>query len=93
MSILKREVFYDDTGGIVRFWDWALALTTLGTMAEPFMPNDRAKIDGISEFDPTDEIARIDSMRASSIDRQLQTLSGGTDALIGGPLNPRNNQR
>lgn len=93
MSIQKREVFYDNTGGIARFWDWALTTTTLGVMAEPFLPNDRLRGDGVSEFDPTDMIARIDSIRASTVDRQSQTLSGGDHALIGGPLNPRNNQR
>lgn len=93
MSIQKREVFFDDTGGIARFWDWALVTTTLGTMAEPFSPNDRTKIDGVSEFDPTDMMARIDGIRASSVDKQLYVLSGGEHALIGGPLNPRNNQR
>jgi hypothetical protein len=93
MSILKREVFYDNTGGIARFWDWSLTTTTLGTMAEPFNPNDRLRVDGVSEFDPTDEIARIDCIRAASVDTQPQVLSGGVHALNGGPLNPRNNQR
>jgi len=93
MGILKREVYYDDTGGLVRFWDWALTTTTLGVMAEPFNPNDRLRIDGVSEFDPTDDMARIDSLRAQTVDRQPQILSGGNDALIGGPLNPRNNAR
>lgn len=93
MSILKREVFYDNTGGIARFWDWAITTTTLGTMAEPFLPNDRLMINGVSEFDPTDMMNRIDDIRASSIDTQAQVLSGGTHALNGGPLNPRNNQR
>ena len=92
-SILKREVFFDDTGGKVRFWDWALTTTTLGSMAEPFNPNDRFKIDGVSEFDPTDDMTRIDAMSASSIDTQAKSLSGGNHALIGGPLNPRNNAR
>ena len=93
MSILKREIFYDNTGGFARFWDWALCTTTLGTMAEPFMPNDRHRIDGVSEFDPTDEISRIDEIRASSVDTQAAVLSGGQHALIGGYQLPRNNQR
>lgn len=92
-SILKREVFYDDTGGFCRFWDWALTTTTLGAMAEPFNPNDRFRIDGVTEFDPTDDMARIDSVRVQSVDIQPQVLSGGVYALNGGPLNPRNNAR
>jgi hypothetical protein len=93
MGILKREVFYDNTGGVVRFWDWAQTTTTLGAMAEPFNPNDRFKMDGVSEFDPTDDMTRIDDIRASPIDIQPIQLSGGVHALIGGPLNPRNNAR
>lgn len=89
MSIRKREVFYDNTGGYVRFWDWAVVTTTLGTMAEPFMPNDRHQFGPYDQFDPTDAIARIDDLRASTIDKQLQVLSGGSHALIGGTLNPR----
>lgn len=92
-SIIKREIYFDDTGGIARFWDWALTTTSLGTMAEPFSPNDRFRIDGVSEFDPTDDMARIDGIRAMPVDVQPQTLSGGVHALHGGPLNPRNNAR
>lgn len=93
MSILKREVFFERTNGIVRFWDWALTTTTLGAMAEPFLPNDRNKIDGVSEYDPTDEMNRIDTIRESTVDTQYQTLSGGVHALHGGYLHPRNGQR
>lgn len=93
MSIKKRSVFYDDTNGIVRFWDWAIVNTSLGTMVEPFLPNERHKIDGVSEFDPTDIISRIDDIRASSVDTQYKTLSGGEHALHGGYQLPRNNQR
>jgi hypothetical protein len=89
MSIRKREVFYDNTGGYVRFWDWAIVTTTIGTMAEPFLPNDRHLPGKFSQFDPTDEIARIDDIRASSIDTQLLQLSGGRHALNGGTLLPR----
>jgi hypothetical protein len=89
MSIKKREVFYDNTGGYVRFWDWALVTTTLGVMAEPFLPNDRHQFGPFDQFDPTDEIARIDDIRASSIDTQLQALSGGVHAINGGAQLPR----
>jgi hypothetical protein len=89
MSIQKRSVFFDDTGGYVRFWDWALCTTTLGTMAEPFLPNDRYQFGPFDQFDPTDEMARIDDIRASSVDKQLLVLSGGLHALTGGTLLPR----
>jgi hypothetical protein len=89
MSILKREVYYDDTGGLVRFWDWALATTTLGTMAEPFTPDSQYAFAPQREYDPTDEIARIDSVRAAPIDKSLLLLSGGVTQLNGGTLCPR----
>lgn len=90
MSIQKRTVFYDETNGIARFWDWALTTTTIGTMAEPFMPNARYLVGAeFGTFDPTDEISRIDEIRSSSVDGQLLTLSGGQHQLHGGYLLPR----
>jgi hypothetical protein len=61
MSILKRTIFYDDTGGFVRFRDWARVTTTLGAMMEPHVVNLR-QVPGIdfANFDPEDEIARVD---------------------------------
>lgn len=89
MSILKRTVFYDKTGGIVRFWDWALVTTTLGTMAEPFVANMRSIDAPVRNFDPTDEIARIDEMKEADIGQSLLLLSGGKNQLHGGCLLPR----
>ena len=94
MSILKREIIYDNTGGFVRFADWALVTTTLGVMAEPFLPNDRHITSApFDEFDPTDEMARIDSIRCVPQDRHPHYFSGGDHALNGGPLHPRNGSR
>lgn len=89
MSILKRTVYFDDSCGFVRLWDWALCTTTLGTMAEPFMPNDRYAFQAQREFDPTDEIARIDYVQAYPIDKHMLELSGGVNQLNGGTQNPR----
>ena len=89
MSILKREIFYDDAGGFVRFADWASVTTTLGAMAEPFLPNDRHLPGAFGQFDPTDEIARIDSIRVVDADVQPRALSGGDHALNGGVQLPR----
>ena len=58
-------------------------------MAEPFLPNDRHLPGNFGQFDPTDEIARIDSIRAVSADIQAKALSGGDHALIGGVQLPR----
>jgi len=93
MSIQKRTVFFDDTGGVARFWDWSLTTTTLGTMAEPFMPNARHQFGAFTEFDPADEISRIDEIRASTVDKQLLVLSGGDRPLNGGYQLPRDSNR
>jgi hypothetical protein len=91
MSIQKRTIFVDTfTDGVIRFGDWALVTTTLGTMAEPFMPNDRHTIDyDTPDFDATDECVRIDEIRNIPLDNQQQALSGGDFALNGGTQNPR----
>ena len=91
MSIQKRTVFYDDTAGIARFWDWAVTTTTLGVMAEPFCPADRYGFSPTIEFDATNEICRIDEIRAAPIDRHKFMLSGNDDQVLhGGALMPRN---
>jgi hypothetical protein len=90
MSILKRTVFFDDTTGVVRFWDWAMVLTTLGTMVEPFRVDARFSTSTpISEFDPTDEICRIDEIRSMPVDQSMLHLSSGPHQLHGGYCHPR----
>ena len=90
MSILKRTVFYDNTGGVVRFWDWAEVLTTIGTMVEPFRVDARRSTQTATiQFDPTDEMCRIDEIRALDIDRSKLYLSGGEYALHNGCQIPR----
>ena len=89
MSIQTRSVFYDESGGLVRFWDWAIVTTTLGTMAEPFMVNARPT-DG-EDWDPEDEINRIDHIRGSPRDQAQLILSGGSGHVLnGGNQMPRN---
>lgn len=92
MSILKRTVFYDKTGGFVRFWDWGLTTTTIGTMAEPFNANARRAAGdntNIGAFNPTDEMTRIDDMVEADIGRSLIMLSGGDNQIHGGCMIPR----
>ena len=89
MSIQKRTVFFDNAGGFARFWDWARVTTSLGAMAEPFTPGDRHSNDvDFETFDPTDEINRIDEIRAADID-QSQLILGGGDHTMGGYHLPR----
>ena len=90
MSISHRTVFFDDSTGVVRFSDWALVKTTLGTMVEVFNINQRNVTSvQLRDFDPTDEIARIDSIKRISLHREKLILSGGTQVLHGGIAQPR----
>lgn len=89
MSIQTRTVFYEINNGLATFQDWALCKTTLGTMAEPFIVNQRKIQDTIGDFDATDEASRIDEIMAVNSDKLPKILSGGIDALIGGIQMPR----
>ena len=86
MSILNRTVYYDNSRGRAMFWDWAVVTTTLGTMVEPFIAGAKFTADvPMIEFDPDDEIARMDTIRAMPLDREQLILSGGDGHLHGGP--------
>lgn len=85
MSILNRTVFYDTSRGISMFWDWALVTTTLGVMAEPFVAGAKHVANTpLVDFEPEDEINRIDILRAMPLDKEQLVLSGGDDHLHGG---------
>jgi hypothetical protein len=89
MSILKRTVLYDETGGYFRFWDWAYVDTTIGPMGEPFLPGSRYSLQTPTpEFDPTDEIAMVNCVVSKPIDLSLGYFSSGGQA-IGGYTMPR----
>lgn len=90
MSILKRELYYDKRDGIIRFWDWAIATTTLGAMAEPFCISLRHSVGTPSiNIDFSDELARIDELHYAPHDKEKLVLSGGLHELNGGILMPR----
>jgi len=77
-NILNRTVFYDMTGGVVRFRDYAHVTTTLGGMVEPFNVNQRKEPDtDMVDFDPTDDMCRIDQMQAIDATMEGQLLSFG----------------
>lgn len=89
-DIMKRTIFYDNSDGVVRFHDWALVLTELGEMMEPFQgiatkwqPNTVA---GLVNFDATEPGCRIDEIKSHSLDKGLQLYG---DTVTGGVLMPR----
>ena len=86
MSILNRTVYYDTSRGISMFWDWATVTTTIGAMVEPFIVGEKFAFDVATvDFDPEDEIARMDIIRAMPLDKEQLVLSGGDGHLHGGP--------
>jgi hypothetical protein len=90
MSILNRTVYYDNSRGRAMFWDWASVTTTLGEMVEPFIAGAKFATNRPTvDFDPEDEIARIDIIRAMPLHKEQIVLSGGDGHLNGGVLVPR----
>jgi len=87
MSILRRTVYYDISRGTAMFWDWAKVTTTLGVMAEPFIAGAKFTHNTPTvDFDPDDEINRMDEIRAMPLDKeQLILSSSAVDHLHGGP--------
>ena len=91
MSILKRTVYYDLKDGRAMFWDWAKVTTTLSVMCEPFIPGLRHDMNqDFEDFDPEDEINRIDDIRAMPIDKEQVILSD--NHVMGGATVPRANR-
>jgi len=89
MSIQRRTVFYDIIDGVVRFHDWAIVTTTLGSMAEPFVMQQQINVDDESDYedyDFTDMMHRIDDMRQMDSHKAKKQLGDNT---IGGTLLPR----
>jgi hypothetical protein len=91
MSDIKRRTLFYENGkeGEMRFHDWALVTTELGSMMEPFIErislirNTKA---GFVDYDATEPMCRIDELRYYSLDRGLQILG---DTCCGGRLMPR----
>ena len=88
-DILKRTIFIDDSKDVVRFHDWALVITELGVMMEPFVEIRKGSggtVAGISNYDSTEPMSRIDKIERISLDRGLYILG---DVINGGQMYPR----
>ncbi len=86
-GIIKRQVFYDDSDGVARPFDWALVTTGIGSMMEPFIPWMKHCVgsDTIA-VDYADQITRIDEIRSFPLGREKFLAS---DGLHGGTMHPR----
>jgi len=92
MSILSRTVYYDTTGGFVRWRDWAKVITTLGTMFEPHNVNHRKTPNtDLEDFDPEDMMARVDDLRRIDATQEQRIFSAGEEGAphMGGVHMPR----
>lgn len=87
--IRKRAVLYINHDGIIRFIGWALATTTLGTMAEPYqMGQVRSAFEGITDVDPSDPAIRIDELQPLKPGYEDGYIMNG-ERVTGGNMFPR----
>jgi len=94
MPIQRRTVFAEKgSDGIIRFSDWALVTTNLGTMAEMHIPfqresSDSADADGVNgaAFDAGDAMYRVDEIIWTDLDRVPTMISGGNGMVLHGGL-------
>lgn len=87
-TILKRTIFADTDIGFYRFHDWALVLTSLGAMMEPFC--EVGARGGNNEIDWEEDMQRVDEIQPLSMDSYGTAFFGGEGTVIhGGTLMPR----
>ena len=84
-TIHRRYVLYEQKPhGVMRFQDWAIVVTSLGNMVEPFhlgirnSPNVAAGNE-FRDHDPEDEINRVDGLQNIDQDQLQVMLSGGQE--------------
>jgi hypothetical protein len=87
-SITSRTMFYDTRNGVVRFHDWNLVNTTLGTMQEPrqfIHLKDSVKSNrGTAQFNQLDQCAKVTNLENVDLrgiemllsDKKLKTIGG-----------------
>ena len=86
-SVLRRTIYFDSSHDEVRFFDFALVQTTLGTMVEPVSASKLSTYG--AQFDPTNELTKIDAMESMNILREDWTKLGAGVVIHGGCQGPR----
>ena len=87
-GILRRTVFYDDSDGYVRPFEFNLVMTSVGPCLEPnfaILPRTTVR-DAPASFDASDEMSRVHEIKPFSLDKQLLIMGEQT---IGGVLMPK----
>jgi len=89
-SIKRREVLFCNVKGLIEFPGWALTVTSLGAMFEPF--NAGVRLDWNASklnFDPSEPLCRIDAMRGLPME-SIDVIHYDEESPIhGGVLHPR----
>jgi hypothetical protein len=94
-GIKKRRIFVDvhskNGDNFHKFWDWAMVVTEIGSMAEPFQVGQKYPICTTlaQDYDPEDEMVRVDEIEFSEPDHSLLGGSGTEEPLVGGVLMTR----
>ena len=98
-TIFKRTVYYEKLdGNPFRFSDWAhVVARDVGECVEPFSLS--LRLFSNSEYDPTDDMSRIDLLQNIDMNKETVILSGssreninsdgGTVQFMGGTMIPR----
>lgn len=94
-NILKRTVFCDDKNGYLLFADWAMCIVEINgqkqTMFEPFktigLRRDLASDTDLTDYDPSDEMCRIDEIRIVPQSQWNKMFSMGGHIVMGGVTN------
>jgi len=82
MIIQKRTVFNEVVDGTIRFHDWALVVTPVGSMVEPFQ---EIGLRATTNIDWTDEMTKINEIKNLPTSSEHNMYTSGV-ALIGGTL-------
>ncbi len=85
---LKRTIFTDRSKGYIQIWDWAEVVTELGTMYEPYYPDQYSINADISDYDAADSMTKVHEIREVSF-VDINYALGDDARLHGGHLRPR----
>ena len=90
-SILTRTIYFDNRNDRIRFFDWNIVGTTLGTMVEPraIMGIERNTKAGFDNYNHNDECCKVTNMQCMDRRNKFAFLGAG-QVLHGGEQFPQN---
>lgn len=83
-GITRRTVYYENTDGEgIKFLDWAIATTGIGSMMEPFQIDDRCHFNmQFDSYGRRDMINRVDVMRGCNMRGTNHIMNFGNNYKI-----------